>query len=64
MNTIKLTEVHSNYETLVNLDNVMYAKVSKSSFGDEYSAIYFSNNLKLEVVEKITEIEDALVRIN
>ena len=63
MQTIKLTEQNSQAETLVNLDNVMYIQETKNSYGNPYTSVYFAQR-ELMVQEKVSEIADALERIN
>ena len=63
MQTIKLTETHSSAETLVNLNNVMYIQSSKTHLGESYTSVYFARR-ELMVKEKVSEIEEALERIN
>ena len=63
MQTIKLTEQNSQAETLVNLDNVMYIQEAKTAYGKDYTSVYFSQR-ELMVQEKVSEIADALERIN
>ena len=56
MKNITLTSNGGERKVMVNWDNVQFAKVSKSPYGDEYVEIHFGNNT-LDVKETLQEIE-------
>ena len=56
MKNITLTSNGGARKVMVNWDNVQFAKVSKSPYGDEYVEIHFGNNT-LDVKETLQEIE-------
>ena len=57
MKNITLTANGSEREVMVNWDNVQFARVSKSPYGDEYIEIHFGNNT-LDVKETLQEIHE------
>ena len=60
MRNITLTANGSEREVMVNWDNVQFARVSKSPYGDEYIEIHFGNNT-LDVKESLQDIEQRLM---
>ena len=57
MNNITLTTSGSEREVTVNWDNVQFAKVSKSPYGEEYVEIHFGNNT-LDIKETLQEVHE------
>lgn len=57
MKNITLTANGSEREVMVNWDNVQFARVSKSPYGDEYIEIHFGKNT-LDVKETLQEIHE------
>lgn len=57
MKNITLTTTSGDREVMVNWDNVQFAKVTKSAYGDEYIEIHFGNNT-LDVKETLQEIHE------
>ena len=57
MKNITLTINNTGRETIVNWDNVDFAKQTQSVYGDEYVEIHFGNN-SIDVKETLQEIHE------
>ena len=57
MKNITLTANGSAREVMVNWDNVQFARVSKTLYGDKYIEIHFGDNT-LDVKETLQEIHE------
>ena len=63
MKSIRLTTNNGEREVLVNWDNVDFAKNTVNHFNDEYTEIYYANQV-VGVKETLAEIEIKLAKIS
>ena len=60
MRNILLTATSTERDILINWDNVEYAKVTKSPYGDEYVEVHFGDQY-VDVKETLQEIDEKLL---